>query len=423
VKLKTSAIPNVQQWLSQFLPEDKETAEKLLDQLVYISTDDVVSALGEHISTLTEGYDKVAIFPVRELIEIEEDDVEEQEDNDIYADLEEDEVSPIIESYFQLDDDDAVPVVQPNDITLGSEAFVSNLITQLGRRFRDKIISPEGNAQNPTINNLRTEKVDSLILVDDLIGSGNRTKEFLDSVYQHPTIRSWLSGKHIEIHIVTYMASDKGKDLVEKWCDKHQKSTLHVLNKCPMLNVNDEALIDLCKRYVDKKEQFPIGYGSNPVRVVFSHSAPNNLPALLFRDRTKLKSKDVSLRPHITTWKALFPRRALGEALKTELSETRPNTSVGQQLIELLIIVSLNPGINANLLNEHFSGNDGQKNICKARCINFGWLREVQSQLFLTEDGEKELIFINKNNNSKSIANNDNNYYPSSMSRALSHQD
>ncbi|MFT6833995.1 MAG: hypothetical protein ACJA0H_000021 [Francisellaceae bacterium] len=396
--MNISAIPSAQKWLSQFLPQDKPIAEKLLNQLVYISTDDVVSALGEHISALIVECDKVAIFPVRELIRQNE-------------------------SYFKLGDDDAIPVVQPNDITLGSEAFVSNLVTQLGRRNREKVISPEGNTLNPTINNLRTEKVDSLILVDDLIGSGNRTKEFLESVYQHPTIRSWLSGKHLEIHIVSYMASEKGKRIVEKWCAKHKKTTLHVLNKCPMLNVNDEALIDLCKRYVDKKEKLPIGYGSNPVRVVFSHSAPNNLPALLFRDRTNLKSKDASLRPHITSWKALFPRRALTEALKTELSEAKPNTSLQQQLIELLIIVSLNPGININLLNHHFSGNDGQKNICKVRCIKFGWLREINSQLFLTENGERELIFINKNKNLKVIANNDNNYYPSCMSRALSHQD
>jgi hypothetical protein len=421
--MKLSAIPSAQKWLSQFLPEDKRTAENLLDQLVYISTEDVVNALGERVSTLIARYNKVAIFPVRELMQIEDNDIEKQEQSDTYDDLEVGETSPIMESYFQLDDDDAVPVVQPNDITLGSEAFVSNLVTQLGRRNRDKVISPEGNTLNPTINNLRSEKVDSLILVDDLIGSGNRTKEFLKAVYLHPTIKSWLSGKHIEIHVISYMASKQGKLLVEQWCKKHEKSTLHVLNKCPMLNTNDEAIIDLCKRYVDKKEKFPIGYGSNPVRVVFSHSAPNNLPALLFRDRTKLKAKDASLRPYIKSWKALFPRRALVESLKTELSEAIPVTSIQQQLKELLYIVSSNSGINVNSLNEHFSGTDGQRNLCKDRCIDFGWLRESNSQLFLTDNGEKELVFINKNNNLKVIANNEDNYYPSSMSRAISHQD
>lgn len=396
--MNISAIPSAQKWLSQFLPQDKPIAEKLLNQLVYIPTEDVVSALGGRMSDLIGEYDKVAIFPVRELIETEE-------------------------SYFKLDDNDSVPVVQPSDITLGSEAFVSNLVTQLSRRNRDKIISPEGNTLNPTINNLKSEKVDSLILVDDLIGSGNRTKEFLEAIYRHPTIKSWLSGKHIEIHVLSYMASKQGEAVVEQWCKKHQKTTLHVLNKCPMLNKNDEAIIELCKRYVDKNEKLPIGYGNNPVRVVFSHSAPNNLPAILFRDRTKLKSKDVSLRPYVKYWKALFPRRALVEALKTELSEAKPVSSIQQQLKELLYIVSSNPGINVNSLNEHFSGTGGQRNLCKDRCLGFGWLRENDFQLFLTENGEQELIFINKNNNLKVIANNENNYYPSSMSRAMSHQD
>lgn len=53
--------------------------------------------------------------------------------------------------------------------------------------------------------------------------------------------------------------------------------------------------------------------------------------------------------------------------------------------------------------------------ICvKIRCIKFGWLRE---------NGKKEISFINKNNKPKTIANNEDNYYPTSMSRAMSHKD
>lgn len=410
--MKISAIPSAQCWLGQFLPADRKTAESLLDQLVYITTDDVVNTLGGHINNLIEGCNRVAIFPVRELIQVQEDETEGLEETQLQT-----------ESYFPLGDDDAIPVVQPNNIPLGSEAFVSNLITQLCRRNRDKVISPEGNRLDPTINNLRAERVDSLILVDDLIGSGNRTKEFIESIYQHPTIKSWLSGKHIEIHIVSYMASDKGEKLISKWCDQYRNSTLHVLKKCPMLNMSDLDLISLCQRYADEKERLPIGYGDNPVRVVFTHSAPNNLPAILYRNKAKLKANDRALRSKIKAWKALFPNRALVEALKTELSEVQSVTSIKYLLRELLKIVQLNPEISDTSLNEHFSGTDAQLYLCKNRCIKFGWLRENGINLSLTENGKKEISFINKNNKPKTIANNEDNYYPTSMSRAMSHKD
>lgn len=410
--MKISAIPSAQSWLAQFLPIDRKIAENLLDQLIYINTDDVVNTLGVRINELIEGYNKVAIFPVRELIQVQEDEPYGEE-----------EAQQKKESYFSLDDNDAIPVVQPNNIPLGSEAFVSNLITQLGRRNRDKVISPEGNGLHPTINNLRAERVDSLILVDDLIGSGNRTKEFLESIYQHPTIRSWLSGKQIEIHIVSYMATNKGEKLINKWCNQYRNSTLHVLNQCPMLNMRELALISLCERYADKGEKFPIGYGSNPVRVVFAHSAPNNLPAILYRNKAKLKAKDTSLRSKVKAWKALFPRRALVETLKVELSEVRPVTSIKYLLMELLQIVRLNPDISVISLNGQFSGTGAQLNLCKDRCINFGWLRENRAQLTLTEKGKKELRFIDRSNKLKIIANNEDNYYPSGMSRAMRHED
>jgi hypothetical protein len=400
ISVKISTIPSAQNWLEQFLPSDRKTAEKLLDQLVYITTDDVMSALGKSIDELINDFNSVAIFPVRELIK-----------------------DPTEQSYFDLDDDNVIPIVQPSGIHLGSEAFVSNLITQLSRRNIEKVISLESSKKDPTINNLREKRVNSLILVDDLIGSGNRTKKFLELIYKHPTIRSWMSGKKIEIHIVAYMASEKGENLINNWCSKYRNSKLHVLNHCPMLDINHLDIINLCTRYADKKERFPIGFADNPVRVVFSHSAPNNLPAILYRNKDKLKTKDAALRGKVSLWVALFPRRALTENLKTELSEAKPISSINYLLKELLQIVRQNPKASLASLNKYFSGTTAQLNLCKIRCISFGWLLEVSNTLALTSDGEKEIAFLNNHNKLKIIDNNENNYYPTSMSRSMSHTD
>jgi len=404
--LNISNIPSAQGWLNQFLSKDRKTAEKLLDQLVYITTDEVVNSLESHINKLIEGYAKVAIFPVRELVSVEQTQGKPE----------------VVESYFSLDSDDVSPILQSSDASLGSEAFISNLITQLKRINAGKIIDHDEKTP-PSINVLRAEKVDALILVDDLIGSGNRTEDFLNSVYQHPTIKSWLSGKHIEIHVVSYMGSKIGQKQISKWCDKYKKTTLHVLNDCPMLNMNDAEVINLCKRYADKSEKLPIGYGEHPVRVVFAHSAPNNLPAILFRNKIKLKPKDLTLRGTVRSWKGLFPRRALGDVLKTELALVQSTKPFRELLIEFLFDIEANGGISLSSLNNLFSEGNDKVNLCKSRCLEHGWVEEHEQILTLTEAGSQELGYLTRLHQPKHVANNTMNYYPSSMSRAMSHDD
>jgi hypothetical protein len=395
IRMQISATPGAQQWLSQFLPKDRGTAEKLLDQLVYVSTEEVINALGIRITELLERYSKVAILPVREIEKIGDDTNNKQ-----------------LMSYFSLDDNDAVPEMQAGGIPLGSEAFISNLVTQLSRRYKDKIISHEANRLNPSINNLRDQRVKSLILVDDLIGSGNRTKDFLESIYSHPTIKSWLSGKQIEIHVVSFMASELGETAVRRWTNKYKNSFLHVLNKCPMIDITQTDIHQLCIDYAHKGEKFPIGYGDNPVRVVFSHSAPNNLPAILYRNTARLKTKNIELRAIVKSWKALFSGRAISESLKTELTDLKPVYSIKQLLTELLSSIETNPGLSIDELNNQFSGTNAQLDLCINRCINFHWIENLNEKFSITESGHSELEYIYNRKKIKGIANNEENYYP-----------
>ena len=404
--MNISSIPSAQGWLNQFFPDDRENAKKLLDQLVYISTDEVVNSLESRINKLIESYDKVAVFPVRELMPIKQ--IKGEQKN--------------IESYFPLDNNDTAPTLQFSGISLGSEAFISNLITQLKRINTRKIIDYDGRTP-PSINVLRAEKVDALILVDDLIGSGNRTEEFLNSIYEHPTIKSWLSGKHIEIHIVSYMGSKYGQKRIQKWCDKYKKTILHVLNECPILNMNNLEVINLCRRYADKNENLPLGYGERPVSVVFAHSAPNNLPAILYRDKLKYKAHDITIRRANTSWKGLFPRRALDDILKTELASVQPQKPFRELLIEFLFNIEASDGVSLCSLNNLFSEGNDKVNLCKSRCLKHGWVEEHEQILTLTEAGSKELVYLTAHHKPAHVANNTASYYPSSMSRAMSHDD
>jgi hypothetical protein len=397
--VQISAIPSAQSWLNQFLPKDRKTAEKLLDQLVYVTSEEVTSALGSRVAKLIEEYRKVAVFPVREIEKIEVGGGDSA-------------LPKELKSYFSLDDNDAVPEMQSANKPLGSEAFVSNLVTQLSRRYKQKVISYEANRVNPSINNLRKERVDALILVDDLIGSGKRTEEFVESLYKHPTIKSWLSGKQIDMHIVSYMASKQGGDKVRRWTKKHKNSHLHILNNCPMLDIGQIDIYNLCFDYANTNEKYPLGFGDNPVRVLFSHSAPNNLPAILYRNSIKLKPNNKDLRAKIKTWKALFSGRAMNESLKVELSNVKPLNSIKFLIADLLRTIEVNPGLIVDDLNNLFSGTNAQLNLCEGRCLKFGWIEVREEKLYLTATGKSELMYISKNKQARGIANNEENYYP-----------
>ncbi|MCV5540086.1 hypothetical protein OFN30_32625, partial [Escherichia coli] len=71
-------------------------------------------------------------------------------------------------------------------------------------------INGKRNSASLSLDQMRNLQVKKLILIDDLIGSGDRTKEFIESVYNHPTIKSRLSFGTLEIEILAYMATHIG---------------------------------------------------------------------------------------------------------------------------------------------------------------------------------------------------------------------
>jgi hypothetical protein len=402
--MNISNIPYVQSWLEQFQKEDRQVAKRLLDQLVYVKSDDVMGALKERVESLISDDGMVALYPIREITSSSGGD-----SNDV------------LEPYFSLTNESEAPILQSSDTPLGSEAIASNLIMQISRLYKRKILSKEACNQDPCISNLREKKVKKLILIDDLIGSGKRTIDFLTSFYTHPSIKSWVSSKHVSIEVICFMATPDGKSIVSKWCKKRPNINLHVLNSCPMLNVTDPAIVNLCTEYATEREKYPLGFGNNPVRVVFAHSAPNNLPAILYRDTFRYKPKAPRLRNRLKKWNALFPKRALPEILKLELGDIIVSKSNKAVTFELLQVLDTTPDLSKDSLGDYIASASTQISLCKTRCLQNNWIVEDANILNISPSGREELIHLRKVKSAKDIALNTDNYYPSTMSRALSH--
>ena len=101
-----SNIPATQDWLYQLLSQDRPVACCLLDKLVYISTDRVISDLKLVVESILKQYESAAFYPIRELLSVNK-------------------------SYFSLTDAAKPPTIQHGQAAQGSEAFISNLITRV----------------------------------------------------------------------------------------------------------------------------------------------------------------------------------------------------------------------------------------------------------------------------------------------------
>ncbi|SPZ23561.1 Uncharacterised protein [Providencia rettgeri] len=208
------------------------------------------------------------------------------------------------------------PKLQVSNQPLGSEAFISNLYTQLNRK--NKIYFPLEviqtgkkyiNASN-SLDSMKKLSIKKLILVDDLIGSGDRTKIYLERLYNHPTIKSRLSYGTLSIEILAYMATEQGQEVIKKYIEKKKGISLNVLYLAPTINElkNFSDIKLLCESYCDRNEKYPLGYGNSAVRVIFSHSAPNNIPSILYRSKSKYRPKLKGI-VGLNKWDALFPNR------------------------------------------------------------------------------------------------------------------
>lgn len=184
-----SKAHSTQEWLSQFLPEHHHLAELLLDSLYVITTEDMLNDLKIFILEIaTSNSEKSALLPIRELA---------------------------AEEYI-YEDKNTSPVLQESSESLGSEAFISNLYTELNRArprqfLQQKLSTNSRRKFSPSISFMKEHKFKHLFLVDDIIGSGDRAVSYLQALFSNKTINSWLSYGYINVHIIVFMATEQGR--------------------------------------------------------------------------------------------------------------------------------------------------------------------------------------------------------------------
>lgn len=270
-------------WLSQFDVLDKEMAISIANNLTLVSHIELERNLIAKIEAVAaEIPEGVALFAVRE--------------------LKRDQKGYLIPYYSQVSSADGKSVnALSESADQGSEARVAHIVRQLCRSNPAKYLN------HPTIAAMRESKCDAILFIDDFIGSGQRVEEFMYSFWLEPTVVSWLSGKQISFHIVTYLGLNES---IESLGRQKSKPTIHIYRDAPTFNNNawSDGKKDLAKKLFSKygrianskRKNMWWGFKEGLAAIIFEHGCPNNTPTILWEpDFSK------------SGWIGLFPNRTV----------------------------------------------------------------------------------------------------------------
>jgi len=246
-------------WLSNFQAVDQPTARQLLDALELVGQDEWRSSLRQLLNGLPAKITgPMALVPVREL--------------------------PAGQSYFSEGRDAAAPLLDAEGLP-GSEALVANLITSLCREAGQggPFVAP------PSLDKMRTRKVRSIVLVDDFSGSGQRILGFLEAFRRHPTVASWRSLHLFDFHVALYSAT---RPALERLTRSFGTGHIHICRPCPTFATRNwrhgerRDIEAFCRKYVSSRQKHaPFGFKGSRGLMAFVHTAPNNLPAVVWQTR------------------------------------------------------------------------------------------------------------------------------------------
>lgn len=287
-------------WLEGFAREDRDTARDMVRGLTIVSSSDFKHEISQLISSQAERVPgPVALFNVRKASSVCND---QSDPNFIDRDL-----------------------VSRGHL-VGSEGLLGSIITSIVRSNNAKFFS------QPSIAQMRKIRCSLIMLVDDLIATGDRASRYIETLIQKPSLRSWVSLKYTRFHVITFAGLSTGVERVQRL--KCRPSVISVIAcptfmRLPWKQERRTAVRQLAEKYASRTDwsRIPLGYGRCMTSLVFEHGCPNNSPPILWAEGRKPEA-----------WHPLFPNRAFAHQLPSvfppEIARGDPRSAlieVGQQ--------------------------------------------------------------------------------------------
>jgi len=278
---------------------------------------------------------------------------------------------------------------------------------------------------------MRGADCEAIIVVDDLVGSGERVREYLAALWASRSIRSWWSRKNIKFVLVSYAVADEGAKSVTKL--KYAPRLVYnricpTLRSLPWSHDRKAEVSDLCTKYGAKlaAKRFILGFQGSAALLVFEHGCPNNVPAILWAGPKKGR-----------VWEPLFPEKTVlpleSSAFPPEIVRRDPISllvDIGQEKLAarlqkappishetILILAYAGKGVRTSGALSFATGLSEED--CKRLiqlCVEWGFLT---SRFRLTSAGTAELKAAQRAARFKDVASiGTDDYYPTMLRRA-----
>lgn len=424
-------------WLENFKEEDVDYARELAESITLVSTSEVEGGLDARIAEVSQSHKSgsIALFGAREVDPLVPEDAEPPfgwtgKTRSVYVDGEKRQVllrwfrnkhlqTPV--SYFG-DGKDKTPSRSRAGVPTGSEAMIGTLIRDICER--------NGKAKwldHPSINQMLQTKSKTIVLLDDIIGSGTRIRTFIRSFFDHPTIRSWFSLKLFKVHVACYAATTCQLDSLAS----HPR--IEKVHCCVPLHAGDSTwnvatrnrIVKLCRDYAGQttRPELALGYKDAFTNICFDYKCPNTAPAILWAGGGRQNWKPLfSVRPRldIKDWpKSLDDnerqKRVLNAIRQKKLSDAIQQPSLTDSDRQIIVVLGLiSRGIRTT--QKICSALQIPESTCVAilgRCRALGLIANMR----VTQAGRNEIRFAKKRNRNRKRDMQDDNryYYPMSL--------
>jgi len=236
-------------WLLQFKEQDRETAKLILDSLIYVSNEELIYGLRQLLQKYINNYknEYIALFAIKEVIN---------------------------ESNYWEDYLDKLDIKGKDG--LGSESIITHFCT-------DSLKLSEFLLNHPSINEMKDKKCRHIVCINDIIGSGDQANRFSKWLYNHPTIKSWVSLKYVDFNILSYAGTLDGYNNI-----KENKIIKDILidqyiddGRSFWSDEEREKIKKVCRKYSPIRK-YSLGYKNYFTFIYFSYKCPNTAPAILW---------------------------------------------------------------------------------------------------------------------------------------------
>src|SRR5687768_827073 len=188
-------------WLGQFREEDRPIASYMLDTLVLVSREEFQARLLASIQRIAaDGAEPIACFAARKVPADVKTDIESKNIARLIRRAPHDLAPPRLAAPMPYFDSDGSPPPRTASGN-GSEEVCASIIFQASRNNPTRVLD------HPSLRAMRDLRVRRIVLVDDVVGSGQRMAEVIEWITSHRTLQSWFSLGLIDISVIAYAAT------------------------------------------------------------------------------------------------------------------------------------------------------------------------------------------------------------------------